>query len=68
MIFEWEEIEFDANESFSDERAKVHGGWILKHTDYGDIDSSTMVFIPDPYHKWSLYDEFAGMITGGGDE
>ena len=37
-------------------RAKVIGGWVLEygsHTNKGSI-SNSLVFIPDPEHRWAI--------------
>lgn len=38
-------------------RAKVFGGWLLNNCTYNQnrpMQSESMVFIPDPDHKWKI--------------
>ena len=57
MKFQWEVIEdkFNAGSTY---RAKVYGGWIVRVFDTDDcnteIVSESMVFVPDPEHKWKI--------------
>lgn len=65
MKFEWKEIKTLDND-FT-QRAKVIGGWIIRAStilagsgfDAGDVPaiSESMVFIPDPEHKWEITNE-----------
>lgn len=65
MKFEWEELYFDPGNELNEltYRAKVFGGWIVKNfTRMMDsrespewiASSESMVFIPDPEHKWEI--------------
>lgn len=58
---QWEDVDEDTF------RAKVFGGWIVKHMDHVHVSLSeemrpqtgyewrtSMVFIPDPEYKWEL--------------
>lgn len=42
----WEEI----NEDGWFRRLKIHGGWLAYVID----DGSSMVYVPDPEHRWEL--------------
>lgn len=61
MKFEWETL-ISSDPDFSTgghgtERAKVFGGWVLKHMCWCNeehVQSESSVFIPDPDHKWEL--------------
>lgn len=62
MKFEWEYIERE-EDYWSTCRAKIHGGWIIKHNMYSEVIddgsysvSNSMVFVPDPHHCWSIDD------------
>ena len=62
MIFEWEELVDETTDHFTTHRAKVWGGWIVRTNEffYGDLSvaqSESLVFIPDPEHKWVIEDE-----------
>lgn len=52
MKFQWEKLDEEC------ERAKVFGGWILRSRDVNDCNTEytveSMVFIPDPEHKWAI--------------
>jgi hypothetical protein len=51
--FEWECIY--EPEMRTTERAKVIGGWIVKHCEGGEFgDPVSLVFIPDPFHTWEV--------------
>lgn len=54
MTFEWELI-FDGAYDHT-YRAKVIGGWLVRHRDHwGDNEVSTpMTFIPDAQHEWEI--------------
>lgn len=60
---EWEHIYYDPPRGYktyeeTTERVKVFGGWIVKNFHkYDNMFSESMVFIPDPDHKWSLDQE-----------
>lgn len=69
MKFEWEEIytSEDAYENLYMEtfRAKVLGGWIVRHQSILDADrannfdgwshaQNSMMFVPDPDHEWEV--------------
>ena len=60
MKFEWELIDDASNEYWNCSfRAKVHGGWIVRHfhqlsDDDALTPSSSMVFVPDIYHDWRI--------------
>lgn len=60
MKFEWESIAgkiFSKDEGNITRRAKVIGGWIINHivwTSKAHAQSESMVFIPDPEHKWEI--------------
>lgn len=54
MKFEWETIYSSIGNRNITTRAKVENGWIVKHRSAGDNPAITMVFIPDPKHKWSI--------------
>lgn len=69
MKFEWEEIYFSdnyyENVYMETSRAKVIGGWLVRHQMLVDEDrenefegwtnsQNTMVFIPDPNHEWDV--------------
>lgn len=75
MILEWEEVYNNSDERHDlhfecTHRAKVIGGWLIKHSicylntddDENDINLTegwkrreiSMVFLPDPYHDWGL--------------
>ncbi len=64
MKFEWETIYSQGRIDVSQDggsvlRAKVYGGWIVNNywwdSDYKTY-SESMVFIPDPNHKWVIDD------------
>lgn len=70
MKFEWEKI--DETETFATLRAKVIGGWIVKneasfftasdcshngHSIAVRPSMDSMIFIPDPEHKWEITNE-----------
>ena len=62
MKFRWEQI--FSNEGNSTERAKVFGGWLLRHICWDDnlgddapTQSESMVFIPDPNYGWIIGEE-----------
>lgn len=62
MKFEWECIfEFIHDEKpiiKVTNRAKVFGGWIVHDYFWAkDNFDTSMIFIPDPKHEWSLIDE-----------
>ena len=55
MKFNWEQIASKPQT----ERARVFGGWLVKVCDskeYSTVvfDKSSLVFIPDPKHCWSV--------------
>lgn len=63
MKFEWERLEDDP--SGETEIAKVFGGWVLYRSEINKTMESdhemskdhrviSMVFIPDPEHKWEI--------------
>lgn len=58
MKFEWEVlIEENISDGFNTLRAKIIGGWALKHMCWDDenhTQSESMVFIPDPNHRWKI--------------
>jgi hypothetical protein len=70
MKFEWEEIYFLQTGQFLNAgqatfRAKVPGGWLIRHDNYMDSErekgldgltlmQSCMVFVPCPNHKWEI--------------
>lgn len=52
-IVKWQEIE--KNNYNLTHRLEVIGGWLVKHTEYSDIEGRTgmcMVFVADPEHEW----------------
>lgn len=59
MKFKWEII---SDGMLGDTmRAKIHGGWIVKHNLFGEESeeggfsvATSMVFIPDPHHCWRI--------------
>lgn len=63
MNFEWEEIEdLGRNHYDATFRAKVVGGWIVRHfhqlmDENNGIPSSSMVFVPDAGHTWEITDD-----------
>lgn len=62
MRFEWETIkDLPTSNTY---RAKVYGGWLVNNvTKYRDErgkpagQSESMVFVPDPSHKWEIESE-----------
>lgn len=55
MKFEWEEIFDNHNSSHFTCRAKVLNGWLVLHFGgYANRSTSSMVFLPDPEHKWEI--------------
>ena len=62
--FEWELIQEFIGDGMINAtyRAKVPGGWIVRHKEYfiGTTDmplaatSSSMTLLPDPEHKWEV--------------
>lgn len=46
--FEWEEV------SRNTWRAKVHGGWIVKHMSMTTDMQAGMIFVPDSIHEWEI--------------
>jgi hypothetical protein len=60
MKFEWQKLA--GNEGSQTWRAKVIGGWILNNFTVIEMTpdrgmrngSESMVFVPDPDHKWSV--------------
>lgn len=61
MKFVWEQI--FSNEGNSTERAKVFGGWIVRHICWDDYvndtatQSESMVFIADQKYEWAINQE-----------
>lgn len=59
--FEWETIyEFDHGDDTGGvtNRAKVFGGWLVKHiSELGGSITTAMVFYPDPTHAWEVSNE-----------
>ena len=61
MKFEWEPLYRSSDSTEHTLRAKVLGGWLVRHVSWGEEgsedgkqDSSTgMVFIPDQAHRWN---------------
>jgi hypothetical protein len=39
------------------ERLPVYGGWIVQTFVYGRYKSQSMVFVPDPEHRWEIVKE-----------
>lgn len=65
MKFEWEQITSNYHGHYLDERAKVFGGWMVKHTEFNgdysdDPDFFTVTFIPDPSYSWEIEIETRG--------
>lgn len=60
MKFEWEILVNSNTPSLLlfTKRGKVFGGWIVNNINYLNDNnqsiSESMVFIPDPEHKWSV--------------
>ncbi len=61
MKFEWQEIFCNADDSERTLRAKVIGGWLVKHltwspeSHHGTIPvATTMVFVADADHMWKV--------------
>lgn len=58
MIFFYERIDGDNDVYNHTHRAKVFGGWIVRHIREGvsdsECDNVTMVFVPDVYHEWKV--------------
>jgi hypothetical protein len=59
MEFNWEQIASKPQTS----RARVFGGWLVKVCDskeYSTVvfDKSSLVFIPDPKHCWTINRKF----------
>ena len=72
MKFEWEEInrvaecneELNFNRVDFTLRAKVYGGWMVKHefiwwpttktNVLSTIDTESMIFVPDSNHEWVI--------------
>ncbi len=62
MTFEWESLSRfgDWREGKANDRARVHGGWIVRSMDWSieyHIQSESMVFISDPNHEWTIEDK-----------
>lgn len=56
MKFEWETIYASKGNHHVTTRAKVFGGWLVKHRSIppnSDLIAS-MVFVPDPNHEWEI--------------
>ena len=57
MKFNWEVLQsYDGEEVYVwTQRAKVIGGWIVKHL-WGNTEgvTSSMVFVPDIHHDWKI--------------
>lgn len=54
LVWNWEKIdEFEQNATF---RAKVIGGWLVRHKSYhAKLGlSETMCFVPDRDHEWVI--------------
>src|SRR5437763_1647237 len=61
--FEWEVLvnhHDSPSGGFNTLRAKVFGGWVLKHMCWcneNNVQSESSVFIPDPNHEWEFSDD-----------
>lgn len=57
MKFDWEDI-FIMNyldTQYATSRAKVEGGWLITNSlIFADKLSTSLTFMPDPEHKWSI--------------
>lgn len=61
MKFEWKAIFSNSDSSQGTLRAKVIGGWLVRHITWADESdngvipvSTAMVFVPDEFHEWEL--------------
>lgn len=58
MKFEWETIHeklINSQRFTYTERARVFGGWLVNSRAHHDgVGHESMVFMPDPQHKWTL--------------
>jgi hypothetical protein len=58
MKFEWEYLNYSADEDGKrswTERAKVHGGWIVKNVTIIDYElSESTLLVPDQKHEWTI--------------
>lgn len=58
MKFEWQRLVGwnSHGEGDNTDRAKVHGGWIVRNTTWADTEqlSESMVFVPDINHEWTI--------------
>jgi len=56
MKFQWEEISQSSDRLSLTLRAKVYGGWLIKCREIwdGNGECLSLVFMPDPEHKWSI--------------
>lgn len=56
--FDWEFIGDGLHGKFSNYRAKVFGGWIVKEITWNEHDDSiSMVFLNDKNHEWEIDNE-----------
>ena len=57
LEFKWELVEREPDElggAYSrTDRAKVIGGWLVRHY-WQTSGASSLVFIPDQYHSWTI--------------
>lgn len=56
MKFEWKLIHIDSYETECTHRAKVIGGWIVRHENPDGYMS--IVFIPDQKHNWLIENQY----------
>jgi len=56
MKYEWELVESSEVGDYT-ERLHVYGGWLVRT--YFGLPATTlsMIFVPDPDHKWKIDDE-----------
>lgn len=47
----WEQLDTNSDQTLC-YRAKVPGGWLVRVTNIGEVDSIAVTFYPDPQHKW----------------
>lgn len=57
--FEWENVKSLClqNNGTATIRAKVFGGWMVRHLSYDNThqqQSESSIFVPDPNHEWEV--------------
>ena len=62
---EWESITDDTGCDIFTGRLKIHGGWLVRCSQYFSSGSSqvtvALTFVPDPEHKWDLETKDSGV-------